>query len=300
MKIKIINIIFLLFFLLLTIYFLNNLNLIGPKLKHSKLECNQNSEIALHSKLKSKQIFESIFENYDDIKFYIDHNMFGLIKGFEFLKNQLINDNRVYKYKKQITPELKINCSLTHILYSIKNVDNFFIPDKDKQKLRMIMFFHDLGKALGEPHEEFSKIITKNILVKLKFAPKEIKFITKIVLLHNEFGRYPYKKYKKIVDNLNKEEIYFLYFTCLADESKRKNFDSPLRNEMLYKIYQIFDSKNENKKQALTSKLNYIHYILKSFFKSITILNPDSYYRLKEFFFIFDDINKISKIKFAV
>lgn len=247
--------------------------------------------------------FEHLFSSYKTVKKQFNRDFDGYIDNFGEIYTKLI-DKKDYRYKHTVSPYVPKKSTLNHVLMSIKNVDRFDIPEDEKQLLRMVMFFHDLGKTVGEPHEYYSKIMCRKILEKLEFDETKIKLIEKLVYTHNEIGKYPNQnpEMKKIVNNMSPKELYYLYYVATCDELGRVNFDTKKRKLLRFKIYSILSLGHRMAVLKLDKKLDYIHTDIRENFGFLIKANWDLFYRLKEFFFDYEyeDLNFIKHISCAV
>lgn len=193
-----------------------------------------------------------------------------------------------------------------HIWQTIKNIDDFKIDEIQKRDLRLIMFFHDLGKIYGWKNHEFrSAAICCEILSKLDFNNDYILFICKMIEYHSDFGVYPNISHD--LTNLNKTEIETLYFVSMADIKTRKEFDTPQNLNKFKKLKNLLLTNNTNDLEVFKNRLKLIFDGIKSFhlYRQLNVFKLNMY-GLKDFFYFFVkdnkelDINSIKSILNAV
>jgi len=205
--------------------------------------------------------FAVIFNDYNSIEQCINNDYFeAYISNFKRIKYSLNDKNAHYKYKNN-----DVNSHLGHILKTIKHVDELDISEQDKQKLRMIMFFHDLGKCEGVAgHERLSADIADQTLTRLGYSKEYISFVSQVVKYHSAFGIYP--KQKVELQKLDKEVLRFIYLATSCDIGDRLPFDTKANRQKIYDCYMEVLENGDN----VEIKLNLISKVMKQNLKFIT------------------------------
>lgn len=187
--------------------------------------------------VKLKQVmFKTMFNSYDNIDMQASL-FYEFIPEYKKIITYVKDNNRDYGYNIN-------NTTYHHILTSMKNVDKVFY--NDKCTLRIIMFFHDLGKYKPNlPHEIVSADICKQTLTALKFEEDYIDLCYKIILHHSDLAAAELF-YKKIA-YLSEDEITLLYYVTLCDITDRKYFDTKSNIFKIRLMYNLIISASPTK-----------------------------------------------------
>lgn len=258
---------------------------------------SQASSIATESYLSNNEIFWQVFDNFNDIKFYMNFNFFSLLKNIKYENHKigdmlykLMQDGKKYEYEYSIFPAMApLNSTLNHIMWAIYNVDSFeHLDDKDKQILRTSLFFHDLDKAFNpKNHPEISVKIAKQFLQPSKTLTQEnIDLICIIILHHHELGEFP--RTKNVLEQLGQQELKFLYYMTLCDIIGRKNLDTIANKKRILDAYNILRTKNKHEIKELVFKLETINLLLKSTLSMLYAQDYNVFYKLKALFYEYD------------
>jgi predicted ATPase len=222
----------------------------------------------------------SIQERFDFISLFVPEN--------SFLQYFTSYDKIYYTWTQtDIIQKLFINADVAitldqklwqHIWQTIQNVDSFDLPADKKQTLRLIMFFHDLGKFYGnEKHEFKSAAMAFEILTKLNFDLDKKLSICKMIEYHSDFGMFPNIPHD--LTELSKSEIEMLYYVSLADIKTRKEFDTFQNRRKLEKLRDILLAKDKNAIEDIKSRLKLIYIGIKSnrAYNQLNIFNLNIY-----------------------
>lgn len=181
-------------------------------------------------------------------KLIIGDNAYNVIKNFRDI---------IAEFIPEIIPSFEFDQHNPHHCFDVWEHSLIALKKTESDKiLRLAIFFHDLGKpyclkfdseGIGhfKTHNIKSAEITQAVLKRLKYDAKTLKEVTQLVLHHDDKLKCDRQSVKRYISEYGRETMIKLMKIQLADNSAKKDKNSPrfrAANEILRQVYDITEN----------------------------------------------------------